>query len=382
MERLERSFYSKASMYSFIVVVVLFMLMWIGTGQFSHMDWMLFGYMVSSFIFFIGITVRLTSWLMRPATYEVVKRSIKNMKTKKRQKRNFKAIAKTLIDNIILQKFIFKRGWYRGIQHWLIAWGCIGSLAITFGLTFGWMHFKLINAETYQMVVFGIPTISMHPDGILASMIFEGLNITAAMLLVGVIMALVRRIGNNDLKVTQRAEFDLFPLYLLLAMTVTGLALTVSYKLLSGWMHPELALIHQITVVVFLVYFPFGKLFHLPIRPMAAAVPMNYQEVVEVDTKECAGCGELYSNDDQIADVQQILGNQAFDLEMDNGNKPSDYCTACRRMIRVMDHLNMKSKFGKVSGPVQTNNGIHVPGFGRERAEEFYNQAVKEEVKS
>lgn len=374
MSKLERSFYSKSSMYSFIVVTVLFFLMWLGTGQFSHMDWMLFGYMVSSFVFFIGITVRLTSWVMRPATHEVIKRSIQNMKSKNRQKRNWKAITKTLIDNIILQKFIFKRGIYRGVQHWLIAWGCIGSLAITFGLTFGWMHFKLIDAATYQMVVFGIPTLKMAPDGFLAQMFFEGLNITASMLFIGVIMALFRRIKNNDLKVTQRAEFDLFPLYLLLAMTVTGLFLTVSYKVLGGWMHPQLALIHQITVVVFLIYFPFGKLFHLPIRPMAISVPMNYQETVQVDTKNCFGCNELYSNEDQIADVKAMLEVQAFDLKNDDGDWLADYCPACRRKLRVMSHLNLPKSNNRPS-PIQTNNGIHMPGFGRERSEEFYQSA-------
>ncbi|SER94370.1 MFS transporter [Salipaludibacillus aurantiacus] len=374
MSQLEKSFYSKSSMYSFIVVVILFMSMWIGTGQFSHMDWMLFGYMVSSFIFFIGMTVRLTSWIMRPATHEVIKRSIQKMKSKNSQKRNGKAIFKTLIDNIILQKYIFKRGVYRGIQHWLIAWGCIGSLAITFGLTLGWMHFKLVDASTYQMVVFNIPTIQMAADGWLAQMFFEGLNITASMLLIGLAMAIIRRIRDKDLKVTQRAEFDLFPLYLLLAVTLTGLFLTVSYKLLGGWMHPQLALIHQITVVVFLVYFPFGKLVHLPMRPMAVSVPMNYQETPGVDTRDCSGCGELYSNDEQIEDVKAILGAQAFDLKNDEGDWLADYCPACRRKLRVMSQLNLPKGAGKAA-PVQTNNGIHMPGFGRKRSEDFYQPA-------
>ncbi|PYZ93539.1 MFS transporter [Salipaludibacillus keqinensis] len=381
MGQLEKSFYSKASMYSFIVVMVLFFLMWLGTGQFSHMDWMLFGYMVSSFIFFIGITVRLTSWMMRPATHEVIKRSFENMRSRKSQKRNWKAITKTLIDNIILQKFIFKRGIYRGIQHWLIAWGCIGSLAITFGLTFGWMHFKLIDATTYQMVVFNVPLMNMAADGWVAQMFFEGLNITASMLFIGLAMAIWRRIHNHDLKVTQRAEFDLFPLYILLAVTLTGLFLTVSYKLLGGWMHPQLALIHQITVVIFLVYFPFGKLFHLPMRPMAMAVPMNYQEVLQVDTRNCAGCNELYSNDEQIADVKTILDAQAFDLKNNEGDWLADYCPACRRKLRVMNQLNIP-KGSKQPKPVETNNGIHMPGFGRKRAEEFYQPAhsSKEEL--
>ncbi|MBU9713245.1 MFS transporter [Evansella tamaricis] len=372
MKAIEKSFNSKASMNSFFVVIFLFFTMWIGTGQFTKVDWMLFGYMVASFIFFIGMTVRLTSWVMRPATHEMIKRSIQNMKAKKRQKRNVKAIIKTLIDNIILQKYIFKRGIYRGIQHWLIAWGCIGSLAITFGLTFGWMHFKLVDATTYQVVVFGVPTLKMHPDGLLAGLIFEGLNITATMLLIGVIMAIVRRIKNHDTQVTQRAEFDLVPLYILLAMTGTGLLLTVSYKLLGGWMHPQFQLLHQVTTVLFLVYFPFGKLFHLPIRPMAVAVPMNYQEEPGIDTKECVGCGELYSSDDQITDVQTILGKQMFDFKTNDGHQLSDYCPACRRKIRVMSQLNMKTPFGTSAEPVQTNNGIHIPGFGRERAETFY----------
>lgn len=381
MKELERSFYSKASMYSFIVVAVLFLSIWVATGQFTKVGWMKFGYMVSSFIFFIGITVRLTAWMMRPATHEVMKRTIQNMKTKNRQKRNVKAIVKTLVDNIILQKFIFKRGIYRGIQHWLIAWGCIGSLAITFGLVFGWMHFRLIDATTYQMMVFNIPTITMHPNGLFAHLAYNGLNIAAAMLLIGLIMAITRRIKNHDLKVTERAEFDLFPLYLLLAVTVSGLLLTVSFKLLDGWMHSTIALVHQITVVIFLIYFPFGKLFHLPIRPMAAAVPMNYQEVLKVDTKECIGCHEKYSNDDQITDVQSMLGKQAFDFEMKDGKQLSDFCPACRRRIRVMSQLNMNAPFGEAvtPAPVQTNNGIHIPGFGRTRSEDFYEYSMKEE---
>lgn len=379
LKSLERSFYSKTSMYSFFVVSFLFLTMWIGTGQFVKIDLMLAGYMVASFIFAIGITVRMASWLIRPATNQMIKRSIQNMLSAKRTKRNVMSIVKTIVDNIILQKFIFKRGLYRGIQHWLIAWGCIGSFAITFGLTFGWMHFRLIDATTYQMMVFNIPTITMQANGIFAEMIYNGLNITALMVLVGVIMALVRRIHNHDLKVTERAEFDLLPLYILLAVTVTGLLLTVSYKFLGGLIHPQLALIHQITVVLFLIYFPFGKLFHLPIRPLATAVPMNYQEEIMVDTRSCKKCGTKYSSDDQIADVKSILHSQQFDLKLEDGSYLADYCPNCRRRIRVMTQLNLGSVKGNPYGPVQTNNGIHVPGFGRKRSDEFYNQSAEEE---
>ncbi|MFS0863227.1 MFS transporter [Fredinandcohnia sp. 179-A 10B2 NHS] len=381
MKQFERSFYSKTSMYAFFVTLVLFGSMWVSTDQFTDIDMALLGYMISSFIFAIGLTVRMCAWLIRPATHQVVKRSIKNLKTKKRAKRNIKAIAKTAFENIILQKFIFKRGIYRGVQHFMIAWGCIGSFAITFGLTFGWMRFDLIDPLTYQVVVFNFPTMKMAAHGILAELLYNGLNITAMMVLVGVIMALFRRVKSQDVKVTQRVEFDLFPLYLLLSVTVSGLVLTVSYTFLDGWLHPYLTLIHQVTVVVLLVYFPFGKLFHLPIRPLATAVPMNYQEVIKVDTRACKKCGTTYSSDDQISDVKHILAAQSFDLQLADGSYLADYCPACRRRIRVMKQMNMEAPQGNPYGPISTMNDIHLSGFGKKRSDEFYNLPTNQEDK-
>jgi nitrate reductase gamma subunit len=373
MQRFEKSFYSKTSMYAFFVTLVLFFTVWVGTGNFQHIDMALLGYLLSSFIFAIGLTIRMCSWLLRPATHQVIKRSLKNLKDKKRVKRNIAAILKTAFENIFLQKFIFKRGIYRGIQHFLIAWGCIGSFAITFGLTFGWLHFNLVDSDTYQIVVMGVPTITMKAHGILAEMIYNGLNITAMMVLVGVCMALARRIIDKDVKVTQRFEFDLVPLYLLLAVTVSGLLLTVSYMFLNGWMHHYITLVHQITVVVMLIYFPFGKLFHLPIRPLATAVPMNYQEEWKVDTRPCKKCGVTYSSDEQIEDVKGILQAQNFDLQLADGSFLADYCPACRRRMRVMKQLNMEAPKGNPYGPIQTYNGIQISGFGKKRSDEFYN---------
>jgi nitrate reductase gamma subunit len=380
MKQLERSFYSKTSMYAFFVTVVLFLSMWLATDQFTHIDMALLGYMVSSFIFAIGITIRLCAWLIRPATHQVIKRSIKNLKTKERAKRNYKAILITAFENIVLQKFIFKRGIYRGVQHIMIAWGCIGSFAITFGLTFGWMRFDLIDPHTYQIVAFNIPTITMAAHGFFAELVYNGLNITAMMVMIGVCMALARRVKSQDVKVTQRAEFDLFPLYLLLAVTLTGLILTVSYSFLDGFAHHYLTLVHQITVVILLVYFPFGKLFHLPIRPLAAAVPMNYQEVIKVDTRACKKCGTNYSSDDQISDVKTILAAQSFDLQLADGSYLADYCPGCRRRIRAMKQMNMEAPIGNPYGPISTMNDIHISGFGKQRSEEFYKLPKKEEV--
>ncbi len=365
-------------MHVFIVTLILFLSMWLSTDMFTDIDMALMGYIISSFIFAIGLTVRISSFLIRPATAQIVKRSFTNMKKQKRVKRNVKSILITLVENIILQKFIFKRGIYRGVQHFLIAWGCIGSFAITFGLTFGWLRFDLIDPETYQIVAFNIPTMKMAAHGLFAELVYNGLNITALMVLIGVSMALARRLVNKDVRVTQRVEFDLLPLYILLAVTVSGLVLTVSYHFLGGWMHHYLTLVHQVTVVIMLIYFPYGKLFHLPIRPLATAVPMNYQETLKVDTRECKKCGSPYSSDDQIADVKQILNVQSFDLKLDDGSYLADYCLPCRRRIRVMKQLNIESVPGNPYAPINTLNDIHMSGFGKRRSDEFYNLPEKE----
>lgn len=365
-------------MYAFFVSILLIVTTWVSTDRFLHFDMALLGYFLSSIIFAIGVTVRMCSWLIRPATHQVIKRSLQNLITRERKRRNISSILITAIDNIILQRFIFRRGIWRGVQHILIAWGCIGSFAITFGLTFGWLRFDLIDPTTYQIVAFNIPTIKMAAHGILAEMIYNGLNITAIMVLIGVSMALYRRVKDHDVRVTQRTEFDLFPLWLLLAVTVTGLVLTVSYAFLDGFMHQYLTLIHQMTVVLLLVYFPFGKLFHFPVRPLATAVPMNYQEQMQIDTRACKRCGTKYSSDDQIIDVKEILETQNFDLKLDDGSYLADYCTACRRRIRVMKQLNLEAPKGNPYGPIQTLNDIHLSGFGKKRSDEFY-QLKKEE---
>ncbi len=378
-KHLEQTFYSRTSMKAFFVTVLLILSVWVASEQFTHVDTAIMGYMISSIIFAIGLTFRMSSWLSRTATSRVTGRSITNLLTSARTKRNIVSIFKTLLDNIILQKFIFKRGLYRGIQHFLISWGCIISFAVTFGLTFQWFRFAYVGDGMYEMVVFSLHVLKFPAESIFAEMVYNGLNVGAVMVLFGASMALYRRLKERDLQVTQRVEFDMFPLFILLAVTVSGLLLTLSYSILGGFFHHPLTYVHQICVVVMLCFFPFGKLFHVPIRPLATAVPMSYQETLQVDTKPCARCKKMYSNEDQIRDVKEILSMQNFDLQLDDGTYLADYCVECRRRLRVMKQLNMESPKSDPFGPIQTGNGIHISGFGQKRSEEFYSQDKEKE---
>ncbi|WP_047151156.1 MFS transporter [Aneurinibacillus tyrosinisolvens] len=368
-DNLEKSFYSRASMYSFFIILIVFVTMFLGTNQFKHIDLALSGYMVAAGVCFIGLTFRIVAFSMRPATKAVDRRSRKNLKDKKRKKRSFKAIAVTLFENIILQKFIFKRGIYRGIQHFLVAYGCMGSFIITFGLVFGWFHFTLVDPQHYAISVMGMKTIVMDVEGFLAFMIYNGLNWTGGMCLIGLCMMFYRRIKDRDLHVTQRFEFDIVPLMILLAVTVTGLALTASAVLFHGTLYMTISMIHQLTVVTLLIYFPFGKLFHFPIRPLATAVPMNYQVGEDIPLHNCKGCGKEYAAQEQIEDVVSILKENAFDLQLDDGSYLAEYCWECRRKMRAMRQMNLLNPRSKDPyAPLDTNTGISMPGFSKKKA--------------
>ena len=68
-----------------------------------------------------------------------------------------------------------------------------------------------------------------------------------------------------------------FPLILLFAISVTGLALTVSQEWLRGTAYSFLAILHAITVIAGLLYLPFGKFFHIFQRPAQLGVKLYHR---------------------------------------------------------------------------------------------------------
>ena len=70
---------------------------------------------------------------------------------------------------------------------------------------------------------------------------------------------------------------DFFPLIVLFAISITGLALTVSQEWLRGASYSFLAILHAITVIAGLLFLPFGKFFHIFQRPAQLGVKL-YQE--------------------------------------------------------------------------------------------------------
>ena len=94
----------------------------------------------------------------------------------------------------------------------------------------------------------------------------------------------------------QSFGMDFFPLILLAAISITGLALTASTIWLRGNFYDFIAILHAITVITGLLYLPFGKFFHIFQRPAQLGVKL-YQEAGRDDAGSvCMRCGVRFAS--------------------------------------------------------------------------------------
>ncbi|MBU8917939.1 hypothetical protein BGM25_18035 [Bacillus sp. FJAT-29953] len=311
----------------FLTVVGLAILVFIGTRMFTHIDLNLYGYMVGTITSLGGFFYRFISWGERPPTKIIIKKGLKLLFRK--------STAKTAVSHLAIYDFIKKRGFYRWMQHILIGWGCVLACLVTFPLVFSWMYFNMDGNGYYTVVLMGVDLVRIKADGIIAWFSYNALNISAIMVITGVCMALNRRMKNMQARAEQKFMYDFLPLYMLLFISVTGLLLTVQNVFLHGWMQPQMSLIHQFSVIVTLIYLPFGKLAHIPFRPMSV-LARNYREHYgEQHMKECKVCGDKFVSVEQSNDVIQVLGTNNMEFNMEDGFNLAELCLPCRRKYRI-----------------------------------------------
>jgi hypothetical protein len=324
---MDRAFASKFAKSVFLTVCMLVVLMYLGSRMFTHIDMALYGYMVGTVVFVCGFFYRFIAWGERPPTKIILKKGLKLLFRK--------STPKTTTEHLVTYRFIWNRGWYRWTQHVLLGWGCILSAFVTFPLVFGWMYFTMEDNGYYSVVGFGIDLMTVKADGIIAYLFYNALNITAFMVIGGVCMALYRRLKDMQARAEQTFVYDFLPLYLLLFVSITGLMLTFVNIFMHGWGHPVITLIHQWSVILTLTYLPFGKLAHIPFRPMSVFA-RNYREHYgEQAMKPCKVCGTHFVSVEQSQDVIDVLKQNRMQFDMKDGFNLAELCLPCRRKYRM-----------------------------------------------
>jgi hypothetical protein len=375
-----------AATIAIVATIILLVLIYIGSRRLKDFDSALIGYAVGSVFAIAAIIYRYTLWITRPPTWRYFKAGWVNFLSWQNFRRYTLLIPVALWRDIFGQTFLLERSRLRWVMHMSIFWGVLISLAVTFPLTFGWIRFTLVPPEDYQMWFFGIPMFRFPVEARTGFALFHVLDWTAILLIVGIGIALWRRVREVGLLTTQRFGFDLVPLVLLFAIAVTGLALTASSLWWEGRFYWFISLTHQVTVVAWLLSIPYGKFFHIVQRPASIGVTLyqtinqgmaHYRArdeaappstapsgvstgiqpphppagsgpvipVVPVMAGTCRRCGGGLPSEQFVRDLTATLVElgQNYDLGEEEGWL-QEYCPTCKRVMRGSAYYQLMGK--------------------------------------
>ncbi len=293
-----------------------------------------------------GVAYHYTVWLDKPPTRIFWQRGWQ-IAREQGAWRSAISIAGLFGKNILMQTFIRRRSALRWWMHQFLFWGCLLAAAVTFPLVFGWISFgSAANDQmTYIAHLFGFPVGSFPIHSITAELAFHSLDIAAILVLIGITLALWRRLRDIGAQTLQSFAVDFFPLILLFAISITGLALTVSQFWLRGNLYSFLAILHAITVIAALLYLPFGKFFHIFQRPAQLGAKLYQQVGSRGEGARCARCGERFASRMQIDDLKRTLPQLGFDYRMPGpAGHWQELCPACKRKTLSFAQLRIKGR--------------------------------------
>jgi NNP family nitrate/nitrite transporter-like MFS transporter len=291
-----------------------------------------------------GVIYHYRVWLDKPPTRVYWERGWQLF----REEGIFRGIARLIrvsVTHLAAQTFIRKRSALRWWMHQLLFWGCVLAVLITFPLVFGWISFQSLptDQETYVVLLYGFPVQTFKLHTLLAELLFHGLDISAVLVLGGVALALWRRFRDKGAQANQSLAFDFLPIIFLFAISVTGIALTLSQNWLRGEFYSFLAILHAITVIAALLYLPFGKFFHIFQRPAQLGVKF-YQAAGDAgEPAICKRCGGRFASKMHIEDLKRVLPQLGFDYRMNGGDTTwQELCPTCKRKSLSLAQLQLK----------------------------------------
>lgn len=325
-----------------IATTVMIVLVILGSRTLQHFDAALFAYLFATLFAVFGIAYRLSMWMQRPPTAMYWKRGWQVFLHPTYLARNLLTLVDRFVRRFLLGNFIWKRGWKRGLSHWLIMAGCVLASLITFPLVFGWIHFQTLpgNFEYYRAYIFGIPTMSFKIDSFIAMVMFHGLVWASFLVIPGVMFAFRRRMIEHGAAAVQRFGEDILPLIMLFAISVTGLLIWVSYTWMHGYAYEFLAIIHAVTVILTLLWLPFGKFFHIFQRPAQLGVSFYQDMGKKGERAHCARCKEDYASKMHIDDLITVQKQLGYKYELPGKDGEMEHyqriCPKCRRTMLAL----------------------------------------------
>ena len=325
----------RAGAWATLVMAVLAAMIVVGSRNLQHFDAALVGYTFATLFATFGISYRYAMWLNRPPTRMYWRRGWQAFFSRGALAGNTVSLGRRAVVEFAANAYIFRRGRLRGLAHWLIMWGCVLAAAITFPLVWGWVHFETVPGDLhmYRTFVFGLPVQDFPVESALAFVIFHGLVWSSFLVIAGVMIAFRRRMIDHGAVAVQQFGQDILPLLLLFAISMTGLMLTASYTWMRGYAYEFLAILHAATVIVTLLWLPFGKLFHVFQRPAQLGVGFYRDAGERGEQATCRRCGQPYASAAMVRDLTVVQRELGFRYELPSGGHYQEVCSRCRRAL-------------------------------------------------
>ncbi|HEX7088050.1 MAG TPA: MFS transporter [Vicinamibacterales bacterium] len=307
----------------------------IGSRNLQHFDAALVAYTFATLFATFGIAYRYAMWIDRPPTRMYWRRGWQVFLSRRRLGTNAAQLVRRGLAQFAANDYIFRRGRLRGTAHMLIMWGCILAGAITFPLVWGWIHFETVPGDLgmYRAYVFGVPLQDFPLGSVFAFVVFHGLVWSSFLVIGGVMLAFRRRMIDHGAAAVQQFGQDILPLLLLFAISITGLMLTASYTWMKGYAYDFLAILHAATVILTLLWLPFGKLFHVFQRPAQLGVGFYRDAAAEGEQARCLRCGTPFLPETMVQDLITVERQLGFRYELAGGGHYQQVCPRCRRAL-------------------------------------------------
>lgn len=332
----------KALIVSIIVIVLVFL----GSRNFRNLDAALIPYLFGIIFAVFGATYQFSVWLQRPPTKLYWKRMGKQLLAHPVDS------VRLFFRNLIFQKIIYPRGKNRWIGHFLLAWGCLIAFCVTIPLTFGWFSFSLKSGSltTYEVNLFGFEVMTFQLGSLIAGFLFHILVYCSIAVIIGVAIMMNRRFTNEGLIATQTFDEDWTPLLLLMAVAITGIGIAFDYTYLDGRVHQFMSVAHAMTVILFLLWIPYGKFFHIFQRPMQLGASIYKMEGEKQGMAVCPYTEEEFATKMHIADLKQVTKELGFDFTLQDGSSHLDYSPEGKRSLLAKAHLKAREEAGSYFG--------------------------------
>ncbi len=146
----------------------------------------------------------------------------------------------------------------------------------------------------------------------------------------------------------QTFENDWLPLLLLLAISVTGLGITLDYRYMGGQAHQFMAITHAVTVILFLVWMPIGKFYHIIQRPAQLGIAIYRRAGREGEQAICPHTGEAFTSKMHIDDLKAVTAELGYDYTLADGSSHLDLSPQGKRAALAKAHLAARQAIRRV----------------------------------